>query len=193
MFRVIWLCFVVIFLSACSFGRPLMKGAEIPKHDEAYFIFGLKPSKYKVQIFSGSINSEGRFRVNPFANATFNSVADKGYAVGRTGSDSVLAITRVYLKGTGSLISPSFVPCKEAETLVFTATGGKVIYLTDIDYTLVDGTLEVGYQENFEAARQYLESDYPDLAPLLEQGKYDFAKTTNSCTGIVYVPVYISR
>lgn len=188
MLKLIALLGLSLMLYGCSFGRPLSKEAKLPKSDETYFIIGVKPSNYKVQIFQGSINNVERFTQNPLKNATFSEVPDKGYAVGRTDADTIQAITSVYHEGTGSFISPFFTPCKDGLTPVFSTPGGKVIYLLDVYYENHGGKLKAIYSQNFGRAKKYLEKNYPDLAPALEQGDYSLLKTTLSCDYNVYIP-----
>jgi hypothetical protein len=194
MLRITGLCFLAVALYGCVYGQPLSKDVDVAHVDEAYYVFGLTPSNYKVQIYPGSKSSDGRFQLNQFLTATFNSVADNGYAVGKAKAGSVLAITRVYMPSEGSIINPPFLPCGDAKTLVFTAVGGKVLYLTDVDYRFSGEKLEVSYKSNIESAKKYLEGNYPKLAPLLEQGEFHFSKTHMSCGGgTTYIPVYLPR
>lgn len=193
MFRAFVLFCFAFVLSGC--GRPLQKGDIALGKDDAFYVFGLKPSNYKVQIFPGSVGSDGRFILNPYLNATFNGVADQGYAVGSAKAGRVLAITRVFVEGTGSLLAPAFVPCANASTILFTAARGKVIYLADIEYRFTGDKLEVSYGTDIEAARAYLERNFPNLASSLEQGELRFAETSISCEsqGTIYVPIYLPR
>jgi len=163
MYKLVGLCFVVFLLTACTFGKPLPKGAKAPKSNEAYFILGLSPPEYQIQIFRGSINSDDRFHLHPFANASLNGIAESGYIVGKADGGSFLAITRVY--PNASDIYTSF-----------------IIYIADIEYTLTNNKLMLGYKDNINGAKKYLESEYPDLASSLMQGEFDIIKTTEPCT-----------
>lgn len=191
MYKLVGLCFVVFLLTACTFGKPLPKGAKAPKSNEAYFILGLSPPEYQIQIFRGSINSDDRFHLHPFANASLNGIAESGYIVGKADGGSFLAITRVY--PNASDIYTSFIPCEDGKTVVFKAIGGKVIYIADIEYTLTNNKLMLGYKDNINGAKKYLESEYPDLASSLMQGEFDIIKTTESCTSTIYVPISLPR
>lgn len=178
MLRIIACCFFVAALCGC--GKPLMKGAVLGEND-AYYVFGLKPSNVKVQVYPGSIQGDGRFKLSA-QNAVFNAVANQGYAVGAAKAGSTLAVTRLILVGTGSLIPPIFLPCNNTETMVFTAAKGKIIYLADLGFSLEsDNTLTVTYEDNIEAARSFLEIDYPQLAPYLERGEFRRSKTSMPC------------
>jgi hypothetical protein len=187
------LSLLVLAAALCACGAPLTKNdAAPPTRGDSYYVFGLKPANYKVQIFPGSLDAEGKFKLNPFLNAAFNSVADQGYAVGKAKAGSVLAITRVYVKGDG-LIDPSFVPCGEAQTLVFTAGDQQIAYLGDIEYRFDGNKLEVARGSDIESARKYLQANYPKLAPSLQQAEPRLAKTDLSCSQTIYVPVYLPR
>jgi hypothetical protein len=177
----------------CACGAPLAKkDAAAPPLGGSYYVFGLKPADYKVQIFPGSLGADGRFKVNPLLNATFNSVAEQGYAVGKARAGSVLAITRVYLK-SDALRDPAFVPCGDAQTLVFTAGDQQVAYLGDIEYRFNGDNLEVRRTSDVASARKYLEANYPKLAPLLQVTEPRLAQTNASCSSRIYVPVYLPR
>jgi hypothetical protein len=191
MFRVLAIGLSTLVLSGC--GKPLQKGDIALGKDDAFYVFGLGPSNSKVQIFPGSIDGDGRFTPDPLLSATFNGLADQGYAVGRAKAGSVLAVSRVFLMGTGSILAPVFVPCADAKTISFTAAKGKVIYLADVEYRFSGEKLEVGYGTDIEAARKYLEANFPNLAPHLEQGELHFAKTSIPCKSTIYIPIYLPR
>jgi hypothetical protein len=183
----------IVATALCACGAPLAKkDAGAPTRGDSYYVFGLKPADYKVQIFPGSLDEDGRFKLNPFLNAAFNSVADQGYAVGKARAGSVLAITRVYLK-SDALLDPAFVPCGDAQTLVFTAGDQQVSYLGDIEYRFNGNHLEVGRSSDVASARKYLEANYPELAPLLRDAEAHLARTNLPCSNTIYVPVYLPR
>lgn len=190
--KILLICFLSIVLCAC--GTPVAKNnPSSPARGESFYVFGLKPANYKVQIYPGSLSADGTFKLNQFLSATFNSVADQGYAVGKSKAGSVLAITRVFVKEEGRFLDPSFVPCGDANTVVFTAAEGQVAYLGDIEYLFNGSNLEIRRSNNIEDARKYLEENYPKLAPLLQQGEPRLAKTNLPCSSTIYVPVYLPR
>jgi hypothetical protein len=191
MLRVIVLFLLTLMLSGC--GAPLRKGDITLGEDDAFYIFGLKPSNTKVQVFSGYLDNEGRFHQDALANATFNGKADQGYAVGSAKAGSVLAVTRVFVDGVNSVFRPFFVPCADAKTVSFTAAKGKMIYLGDFEYQFNGDKLDVKYGTDIDAARRHLEANFPNLAPHLEQGKVNFVPTSLPCTFTIYVPIYLPR
>lgn len=192
MLRIPSLCIVAAVLSAC--GAPLTKNdPPPPTSGDSYYVFGLKPANYKIQIYPGSLGADGRFKLNQLLSATFNSMADQGYAVGKAKAGSVLAITRVYVKESDGLPDAAFIPCGNADTIVFTAGDGQVAYLGDVEYRFNGGNLEIGRKSDIEGARKYLEANYPKLAPLLQQGQPRLTKTNLPCSSTIYVPVYLPR
>jgi hypothetical protein len=105
--KVLPICFLSAALCAC--GAPVVKNnSSSPARVESYCVFGLKPANYKVQIYPGSLSADGTFKLNRLLSATFNSVADQGYAVGKAKAGSVLAITRVYMKQEDGLPDAAF-------------------------------------------------------------------------------------
>lgn len=174
--RVLLLCLALLLIGC---GARLRKHSQAPTGNEAFFVFGLQPANYMVQVFPGSLGKDGKFHQNKFDFARYNRTADMGYAVGSAKPGTVLAITRVYVDYD---YKRPFGPCGDAETIVFTAQAGVVVYLADLNYRIIDNALNVEYSSDIQRARLYLAANYPLLEPQLVQGKFDILKTDFSCS-----------
>lgn len=184
---------VIAAAMLCACGTPVRKDGATVGPNDAYFVLGIAPENIKIQVFPGSMNADGRFQQSALGNAVLNARADQGYAVGKAKPGTTLAITRVYT--TESVFNPGlgFVPCQEAQTVVFTPEKGKVVYVTDLDYRQNGDRLEIAHGRNLDGASKYLAANYPQLAALVEQGEFQLAKTTVPCSTTMKVTIYIPR
>jgi len=78
--------------------------------------------------------------------------------------------------------------CGGAESLTFKAPGGKVIYVGDVRYSQVGTSLGAKYKQDFEAAKKFIDSNFPGLRNRLEPWTYKVMPSSDSCTQTIYVP-----
>ena len=152
-----------------------------PSGGESVFVLGVAPESYAVTLSPGKVEN-GVFKAGAPVAALSRAPRD-GYIVARVASGQALALTKTTrLAQGGAPASAPFGACDGARTLVFTAPGGKVVYLADIGYaSLPGGGLDVRFDRNLEKARRYLAANYPDLAKVVAQGEYTFARTDATC------------
>jgi predicted small secreted protein len=166
-------------LAACSTISGAGRDVPPPSGGESVFVLGVAPENYAVTLSPGKVEN-GVFKAG--APLAARSPRD-GYIVARVASGQALALTRTTrLAQGGAPASAPFGACDGARTMVFTAPGGKVVYLADIGYaSLPGGGLDVRFDRNLDKAHQYLAANYPELAKVVAQGEYTFTPTNASC------------
>lgn len=166
--------------SSFMFGR-IAPEASPPSAEESVVVLGVAPQGYAVNIFPGKVEG-GVFRVSGFSGAVISGPPKDGYVVARAMAGQALALTKsTRLAQQGEVLSHTFGACDGTQAMAFTVPRGKVIYLTDIEYTVGSGRLDAYYRPDLARARQYLDKAYPKLAGRLEQGDYRFIPTNEPC------------
>ena len=171
----------IVGLAACSTISGAGRDVPPPSGGESVFVLGVAPENYAVTLSPGKVEN-GVFKAGAPAAALSRAPKD-GYIVASVASGQALALTRTTrLPQGGAPSSAPFGACDGARTLVFTAPGGKVVYLADIGYaSLPGGGLDVRFDRNLDKARRYLAAEYPDLAKVVAQGEYSFVPTNAAC------------
>jgi len=182
-----------LLLGGCTSLGVLDKNVAMKSDKDSIFVIGVAPDNYRISVFPGNINKDGKFVQNPFSAAAIFSAADHGYVVGKAKAGDILAITNIrVVKSNKDLLGPDFAPCNGLNALTFTAAPGKVTYIGDVSYRYNGSGLNTKYSENYEAAKSYIDSAYPNLRGRLEAGSYKLMPTTIPCkrTITVFVPRY---
>ena len=186
-------CLVAIVMcGGCTSMGRLDTKSQAPDKNQSIFVVGVSPENHRIGIFGGT-EKDGAFKQN-WLPAVFYGGAQGGYIVGKSSGGKTLAITAVQVTASEkSLIGTDFTACDGAETVVFQAPPGKVIYLGSVDYRVSGDKLEIRYWNDLEGARRYLSGAYPGLADRVEQGSYELLPTDLTCAQntTIYVPVYI--
>lgn len=176
----------IISLSGCNSFRTIDSNTAIDIENESIFIIGVSPDNYKISVFPGNIKDE-YFVQNPWRPAAVYSSAKDGYVVGKGTKNDVLAITNIrVVKDKDSIFGPDFGPCEGNKTMVFEMPAGKAIYLGDIQYQYNDKKLDVKTSNNYEAAKKYIDNNFPDYRGKLEQWDYQMLAVQESCTNTIY-------
>ena len=195
--RVVCFLFLATVLNACTSpgGGPLEKGATAIPADESVFILGVSPVRYRVVIASGSIKAhDGWFYRHPSASAVFMGAPDGGFVVARVRAGDVLALTSVTAVDDKNVATRRFEACGGIRSIVFNApsSGGKVLYLGDVDYQMAGDKLSPRYTSNIDAAKRYMDSNYPAFKGRMEQWSYKVHPVGELClqpTTTIYVPI----
>jgi hypothetical protein len=104
------------------------------------------------------------------------------------------AITQVQLVFGGEVYGQ----CNWKQALAFEVKGRKVIYLGDIDFSLVGGKISVSFGNNIEQARAFIDANYPKLSGLLEYDKPTQINVSprDDCNQTIvpyYMPIYMYK
>ena len=168
-------------LAACSTISGAGRDVPPPSGGESVFVLGVAPENYAVTLAPGKVEN-GVFKAEARVAAPSRSPKD-GYIVARVASGQALALTKTArLAQNGAPASAPFGACGGTRTMVFTAQGGKVLYLADVGYeSMKDGGVDVRFDRKLDKARQYLAANYPELAKVVAQGDYTFAPTDATC------------
>ena len=166
----------VLAVAACtSLGE--IDPAAPPSAGDAYYVIGVAPEFTKVAIPDGHVEN-GRFVASDAAdlynaNTRFGFPVD-GYILGKATGEPFAAITSVQLHSSATqLLSIPHMPCQEGlKTVVFQAQAGKVLYIANLRYLEISGTLVTAATNDIDGARAFLKAHYPRLASQLEQGTY---------------------
>lgn len=192
MSRIYMVVILMVCLSACTSMGRLEKGTNTVASDESVFIMGLSPDNYRVSLFPGSVD-DGAFKQSPWRNAAFYGAPEDGFIVGKVKAGDIIGLMYILIvKDEKAVRGDQFGACDGARTMVFEApdTGGKVIYLGEVHYELVDGRVMIKYGSDIEAARQYIDKFYPAFSGDLERWSYELLPVNASCvkTIDVYIP-----
>ena len=183
---------VPIAITGCTEMNRLSPNEKINAEHDSVFILGLAPSKHRILIFMGSMKN-GVWQQNPWATATFMGTAKDGYVLATASPGHPYAITSiVVLKDEGDLRGDAaYLPCGEAETLVFSVPRGKVLYLTDLNFVKDGDHLRLTYSTDLQRAQTYIDQNYPALKGRTEAGSFEFSKTDAMCAGNGRTPIMI--
>lgn len=177
-------------LSACTSVGVVKKDVSLDNSKESIFVAGLRPDNYRVSFFRGSVK-DGVFRPNMIMPALFYGAATDGYIVGKAPAGLTLAITYLTIvKNETSLLGARYLPCeKEHKTLTFKVPAGKVIYLGEIQYQYQNGGIGLNLSKKFNAAKSYIDTNYPNLEGRIETWESKLLPTNQSCIEYIYLPV----
>ena len=172
----------LVGLAACS-SASIGTGPRLapPSAGESVLVLGVAPANYAVTLSPGKLEN-GVFKAGTPVAALAQAPTD-GYIVAKVASGQALALTRTTrLAQGGTPASAPFGACDGARTLVFSAPGGRVVYLADVGYeTMKGGGVDVRFERRLDKARQYLAANYPELAKLVAQGDFAFVPTDAAC------------
>jgi hypothetical protein len=181
MLRTFSVVFLVLALSGCTSTGTVDANAAPPADDHTYYVMGLAPANVRIMLFKVDVR-DGKFRQDPLPPASFVGTATDGYVVGATHSGNTLGITQVQVVNSpNAIFAKGFVPCSGAPSVVFTAEGGKVVYLGNVHFDVGETNLKPSFDGDIEAARTYLRAHYPNLADKLEQGHFTLMPAAMSC------------
>lgn len=195
--RVVCFLFLATVLTACtSGGGRLEKSDTAITADESVFILGVSPVGYGVEIAPGSIKDhDGRFYRHPFSSAVFVGAPEGGFVVARVRAGDVLAVTNVMAVNDRNMVTRRFQACAGIRSILFNApsSGGKVLYLGDVDFQMSGDKLSPKYTSNVDAAKRYMDNNYPAFKGRVEQWSYKVHPVGDLCsqpaTTTIYVPI----
>ncbi len=133
---------------------------------DAIVVIGVQP-RYRVAIARGLI-ADGQVAIG--GAASINAYPEGGYIVGRLKAatfPSEYHIQLILPEGIGGFV-PMYAPCGHESVASFAAPAGKVIYVGDVTFEREGAGMRLRYDEDFAAARAFMQRTYPALAPKLE-------------------------
>lgn len=154
-------CMIAIALHGCMAVNNSAPGISKSENDVTVIV-GVKHA-HRVAIIAGAI-ANGKF--TPYQEGyAANIRPTDGYVVTQLPSrQGRYAITRVLIQAG----SESFGDCEWKQALTFSADGGKVVYLGDLDFRVSRSQLTIEQSNDIEGVRQYVNSNYPMLKGLVE-------------------------
>lgn len=159
--------------------------ASVRSDGDAYVIIGVSPDKAAISIMPGEIE-DGQFRQDTEAlSATFFDFPEDGYVVTRVTPGKAYAIThvRIYKTADESFVMP-FVPCRSVKTVAFKLPPARAVYITDVHYDPLTNGVRPEYGHDFERAKAFGTTHYPNLASHLSDGEMQLLPVRNSrCIG----------
>ena len=187
---------IALVVSGCSsfnFGR-VGKDVAAPSTEYSILVLGVSPSDYTLTIFPGQMK-DGKFNQDQLKSAAISGPPIDGFVVAQVPAGQTLALLRTYrVNKDGTNIVGSLVGAwGAASTMVFEVPQGKVLHMGDVRYQPVGKRVQVEFGKNFEAAKAYIDSQYPALRGRLEPGTFELVPTTVPCTTTTTVPIYIRR
>ena len=177
----LFLLILSIVLSGCASIGRVETATNPPNETESIFVLGVSPPVARVSLSPGIIEA-GKFDQDDWGMAVFMGLPENGYIIGKGAAGTSLAIMHVrMLSDTGAFFGSDFKPCgNSTKTLVFNVPDGKVIYLGNLAFTEVGRKLAVTYSNDFQSAKQYVDTQYPGLKDRLEPYYY-LLLSTASC------------
>ncbi|RZL03549.1 MAG: hypothetical protein EOP36_04245 [Rubrivivax sp.] len=204
-FKTMKLSFIPSLLLVCaSLGTALLQGCTsvgrldrdvmAPSANEAIYVLGLTPANHRAFIFPGELK-DGVFIQDNMRAASYYGSSQKGYIVAKAKPSDVWAITNILVtESEAGYFGPGFAPCGGQNTITFKVPAGQVTYIGNVEFARQEKKLEVQYTSNFEAAKTYLEANYPNLRGLLQQGTFELAKVNRSCERpTITIPITVPR
>lgn len=174
----------MLLLSGCGTYGVLNRTSNFDPKSESIFVIGISPENFWIETLGGEIEG-GTFKFHWNGSAVQGWPTD-GYLVGKVKGGELMAITKIdKVKQNSAFKGKQYVPCAGVKTLTFKAPVGKVLYITDIHYSLVNEKLSIEYKRGFEAAKLFIDEHYPNLRGKLEDQKdIAYYPTNVSCTDI---------
>ena len=170
----------IIFLSGCATHGVFSPASNFDPSKESIFVIGVSPENFWIELLGGEIKSGG-FQFHWNGSAVQGWPTD-GYLVGKVKGGELMAITKIdNVKKNSAFKGKQYVPCARKKTLTFKAPVGKILYITDINYSVDGDELSIEYENGFGSAKQFLDKNYPKLKDKMEPH-----------SGIEFYPAYLS-
>lgn len=183
---------LVVFVAGCGTTAIIDRNAPGPAADESIIVFGLKPERTRVMFFPGT-KTGNQFLQNEWLGAVINGIPQDGYVVAKVKAGQVLGLTHVIMNGDGITGQP-YNACGGTRAPTFEVPGGQTLYMADIEYVPEGNRLSVRYNNMFQAAKEYLYANYPNIKGDLRPLVWEPLTTAAPCKATpVVIPIYIGR
>lgn len=142
---------------------------------DSVIIMGIEPDA-RLNFTRGWNRSDG-WHADKFQIFPHYAKSNSGYVVVRIpGSSNKRNYGLTFFKARG-IMNKGHSPCGNQETITFDAPAGSVVFIGD--FSLISGDSNPANARGIEKARQYLEANYPRLAPRLIEGSAEFQSVAN--------------
>ena len=179
-FRLVLLLALAAACASCTMTTRVDKGATV-SDSESIFVVGSAPENFRIWFMRADIiEKDGATTVKQDVVGIPLLVAnpENGFLVGRVRGGYTIAITGVRAVSANETFGPGFSACGGNRTMVFTAPGGKVVYIGHAELSMKGKQIYANYSNNFEAARKHVDGNYPNLRGKLEQHGHQLIQTT---------------
>lgn len=185
---------LVALLSGCGTASVLRPDASHQtSNEESIVVFGLNPN-YTIHLVPGEKLPAG-FKQSAMLGPVVNGGSTDGYLVAKVRPGQLVGLVSVIKNEEGNVFgAQAFTACGNRALVLEVPRGGKMYYVTDIEYTAIGTRLNVRYTSRMTGAAEYLQAKYPQLRGELEQLAFDFLPSLGGCSGgTVTIPIYIGR
>ncbi|MDJ0760461.1 MAG: hypothetical protein QNJ19_13795 [Woeseiaceae bacterium] len=176
--RTIWGLILCPVLAGCVFTSNLAPDEQQLRDDEAVFILGVRP-RLQVQIWDGDDVGEDGWRLPQVRSGVMNHLPENGYIVFKlpaTQAGRSYGLGRLIdVEGDGTV----FEPCEDSVTPTFKLQAGAVVYAGDLVYEIKATRVNFRLAVDVKSAQEYLDNNYPVLAPRLVSLPVQLRKVTN--------------
>lgn len=154
---------------------------------ESIFVLGITPRNYYVVVTRTEV--EGGVQLKPgfeyvSASGSANVVGrpTDGFVMWKGGTNQLFHIVRAkFLEHEDHGLGPEVLPCGDVTTRVYSAAGGKVVYLGDVQFSRDGSSFKESFSDRFEAAQLYMDQRFPQLRGQLVRGASQVVKTRRPC------------
>jgi hypothetical protein len=187
--KYIYIAISMILISGCSSMGQLGPDAKLTSKNKSIFVVGISPSNIAVIVRPGKIeNSE--FIHNGGPPATLVGNPSGGYIVGQASADSSHALVYFDIQEKGDMVTGELVICKGNKSIAFTAPSkGSVIYLGDLEFKIIGKTFSYNYVKNFEKAKEYIDTNFPNLKGLIKDFSKGLTPINTQCSDTYYMAI----
>jgi hypothetical protein len=155
--------------AGCSAPMPDATAAVQPGED-SYFVMGVQPKNMMLQIDQVEADRLSAHFVHSLPPHLYGQ-SDGDFIVVKVKGGADYGIQSASIMAGHTMFGRRFTPCHK--TLMFTVPAGKVIYVTNVEYSGDgSGRLAFHYHQDIGGARDYLAAHYPLLVGKLDQGSY---------------------
>ena len=158
---------------------------------ESIFVLGITPRNYYVVVtrteVEGGVQQRRQFEsAYGFANVVGRPT--DGFVMWKGGTNQLFHIVRAkFLEHEDHGLGPEVLPCGDVTTRVYSAAGGKVVYLGDVQFSREGSSFKETFGDRFEAAQLYMDQRFQQLRGQLVRGASQVVKTWRPCEQHTYM------
>ena len=152
-------------LSACGAKNIRPNSGMQLQDDSAVLLLGMTPN-WRIQMFRTHVEDDGTIASpSQLQSVEINTFPDNGYVIVKV--KPTAASERISVEAVFPGMIP-YMPCEDSRKPTFVLQAGKVNYVGDLDFTMVDGTPHYSSTSNPEKAQQFLTTYYPQYVSAFE-------------------------
>jgi hypothetical protein len=180
---------IILTLWGCGTTQNLQPGAPISiENGTSILVMGLSP-KYRIHLIRGSLELDSWVRPKLDV-PEINVFPDNGYLIIKakpTATDQRMGIATIFPDGK------VYGPCNNSIGPTFELKAGTVNYVGDLNYKFDGTNLTYSITVNEDAARKFVESNYPSVAGNFETHAMKTMRVkSNFCDPkTIIIPIYV--